>query len=174
MNEELIALLEGIAGHLSALVPLASQIGPLAERLDRIEARQDEIIAGLEVLGDVALRSYRATGAQEGLPAEVMDAPIMERAVNRHLADLFLHGSAAAIAAESRLTYATQCQEAMDRHLEAIYQGDPAGYGAARKESREMISAALMRGDQLAISVAAPEPRTEPASASHERDTRLR
>lgn len=156
MNDDLITILEEMAGQLAQFVPLVAQIAPLSARLDRIEAQQDQIIAGLEVLGEVALRAYRATGPQESLPAEVMDAPILEKAVRRHLADIFLHGSAKDIADEPRLSQAAECQHEMERHLAAVFEGDLAGLDAARKESRTLISAALMRGEHVSVREAAP------------------
>lgn len=85
-NEDLIAILEGIAARLDRIEERAApldQLAPVMERLDRIEAEQLKLAAAISVIGETALWTYKATGAQTGLPDEVIDAPVMEQAVKR-------------------------------------------------------------------------------------------
>lgn len=77
MNDDLIAILEGMGGALD-------QIGPLMERLDRIEAQQQEILDALNTIAEITVRTFAATGTTDTLPDEVLDAPIMEQAMTRN------------------------------------------------------------------------------------------
>ena len=95
-DDDLLDVLEQIAARLDrieqAAPPLAQldQLAAVAERceqigaqLDRIEGEQARINAALSTVGEAAILTYRATGTKTGLPDEVVDAPVMERAVLR-------------------------------------------------------------------------------------------
>lgn len=98
-DDDLLDMLEQIAARLDRIEqvtpPLAQlaqfdQLAAVAERceqigaqLDRIEGEQARINAALSTVGEAAILTYRATGTKTGLPDEVIDAPVMERAVLR-------------------------------------------------------------------------------------------
>lgn len=52
-------------------------------QLGRIEAEQARINAALYTVAETAILTYRATGHKEGLPDEVIDAPVMAKAIMR-------------------------------------------------------------------------------------------
>lgn len=85
-DEDLLSILEVIAERLDRIekraVPL-NQLAPVMERLDRIEAEQLRLAAAIGTVAETALWTYKATGAQTGLPDEVIDAPVMEQAILR-------------------------------------------------------------------------------------------
>ncbi|MEG8058430.1 hypothetical protein QP150_18805 [Sphingomonas sp. 22L2VL55-3] len=75
---------------------------------------------------------------------------------NEELAELFLRGNAERIGADPRLANAVEAQAAMEQHISAAFEGDADRIMSANLESRELISAALMRG--LDVSVREPTP----------------
>jgi hypothetical protein len=75
---------------------------------------------------------------------------------NEELAELFLRGNAERIAADPRLANAVEAQTAMQQHIGVAFEGDADRIMSASLESRELISAALMRG--LDVSVREPTP----------------
>jgi hypothetical protein len=76
MNDELLTLLDGMGAVLDRL----DQLGT---RLDRIEAQQEETLAALAAIAETTVRTFAATGTTDTLPDEVMDAPILEQAMQR-------------------------------------------------------------------------------------------
>lgn len=85
-DEDLMAILEGIAARLDRIEAQAApsdQLAPVMERLDRIEAEQLKLAAAIGAVAETALWTYKATGAKTGLPDEVIDAPVMEQAIMR-------------------------------------------------------------------------------------------
>lgn len=87
---------------------------------------------------------------------------------NDELAELFLHGGAERIAAEPRLANALQAQAAMDRHLDAAFDGDGDRMTSASLESRHMISDVLRRGLDVSVREPTPVRQVEPIRPTHD------
>ena len=66
-DEDLLGLMEGMAG-----------------KIERLESQLQTIHAALETLTEIGLLTFAATGTDDTLPDEVIDAPIAERAVRRN------------------------------------------------------------------------------------------
>ena len=85
MLERIAARLDRIeqAAPLALLEALAERCEQIGAQLARIEADQARINAALYTVGETAMLTYHATGTKTGLPDEVIDAPVMERAILR-------------------------------------------------------------------------------------------
>lgn len=65
-DDDLLAILEG-----------------LASAVERVEAEQKVIHEALSIIAETAILTFKATGTKEALPDEIIDSPILERAVLR-------------------------------------------------------------------------------------------
>lgn len=124
----------------------------------RNEGRNGEaepVAGSLEAAAEPAYGATASSPRAEAHQAQEDRERHVERE-NEELAELFLHGVAAAREAEPRLANALEAQEVMERHIVHAFDGDAAQIEAANLESRQMISDVLRRG--LDVSARAPSP----------------
>lgn len=150
---------------------LLTYLAGMDARIDRLEGQLEQVLSALATLTEIGLLTYAATGTKTTIPAEVLGAPIAERAIQRHaarlatihpsmskerpspaaLADLFLHGTPEQIAAEPRLANAVEAQCVMELHIDEVFRDDPDGIHASYAESRQMIADTLARGQDISV-----------------------
>lgn len=142
------------------------------EIVSRLRAREDEPESDREAraVADSTAPAGRSAEAEPPVVREerVEGASTERRHESDELAELFLHGAAEKLAADPRLMGAMQAQAAMEQHIVAVYQGDPAQMASANLESRLMISDALRRGLDVSVREPTPVRQIEPIQARPE------
>ena len=126
--------------------------------------REERLVAGSTgaSLGEAA---GAPMAAREG---RQRDQPAGRRHEDEALAELFLHGGAERTGAEPRLANALQAQDAMERHLREVFDGDAGRMAAATFDSRQMISDVLRRGLDVSVREPTPVRQIEPIHATPE------